>query len=80
MGRLIIDNGKIILPDNILEGYAVVCDSGKIARLPLSSELTLMDNDRVIDAHGKYISPGFIEIHTPGGGGYDFMDGTVEAT
>lgn len=79
MGRLIIDNGKIILPDNILEGYAVVCDSGEIARLTLSSELALTGNDRVIDACGNYISPGFIDIHTHGGGGHDFMDGTVEA-
>ncbi|MGI6573892.1 MAG: N-acetylglucosamine-6-phosphate deacetylase [Fermentimonas sp.] len=79
MGRLIIDNGKIILPDTFLEGYAVVCDSGKVARILLSSELTLTDNDRVIDAYGNYISPGFIDIHTHGGGGHDFMDGTVEA-
>ncbi len=79
MDRLIIKNGKIILPNTILEGYAVVCDSGKIARLLLSSELILMDNDKVIDACGNYISPGFIDIHTHGGGGHDFMDGTVEA-
>lgn len=32
-----------------------------------------------IDAQGKYISPGFIDIHVHGGGGHDFMDGTVEA-
>ena len=33
----------------------------------------------VIDAGGKYISPGFIDTHCPGGGGYDFLDGTPEA-
>jgi N-acetylglucosamine-6-phosphate deacetylase len=32
-----------------------------------------------IDANGKYISPGFIDIHIHGGGGHDFMDGTTEA-
>ncbi len=32
-----------------------------------------------IDAKGKYISPGFIDIHVHGGGGHDFMDNTVEA-
>jgi len=32
-----------------------------------------------IDAGGKYISPGFIDIHIHGGGGHDFMDNTVEA-
>ncbi len=32
-----------------------------------------------IDAKGKYISPGFIDIHVHGGGGHDFMDNTIEA-
>lgn len=32
-----------------------------------------------IDAKGKYVSPGFIDIHIHGGGGHDFMDNTVDA-
>lgn len=32
-----------------------------------------------IDAKGNYVSPGFIDLHIHGGGGFDFMDGTVEA-
>ncbi len=35
--------------------------------------------DEIIDAKGNYASPGFIDIHTHGGGGHDFMDGTAEA-
>lgn len=33
---------------------------------------------QVIDAKGKYVSPGFIDIHIHGSGGYDTMDGTAE--
>ena len=32
-----------------------------------------------IDAAGRYVAPGLIHIHVHGGGGHDFMDGTVEA-
>ena len=32
-----------------------------------------------IDAGGNYVSAGFIDIHTHGAGGFDFMDNTVEA-
>jgi N-acetylglucosamine-6-phosphate deacetylase len=32
-----------------------------------------------IDAGGRYVAPGLIDIHVHGGGGHDFMDGTVEA-
>ena len=33
----------------------------------------------LVDARGQYISPGFMDIHVHGGGGSDFMDGSVEA-
>lgn len=33
----------------------------------------------ILDAGGNFISPGFIDIHVHGGGGYDFMDNTIEA-
>lgn len=35
--------------------------------------------ERVIDAGGRYVSAGFIDIHVHGGGGYDFMDGDEES-
>jgi len=39
----------------------------------------LPDNCQIIDARGKRVAPGFIDIHLHGGGGFDFMDCTQEA-
>ncbi|HVS37169.1 MAG TPA: N-acetylglucosamine-6-phosphate deacetylase, partial [Gemmataceae bacterium] len=33
----------------------------------------------VIDLHGAYLAPGFVDLHVHGGGGADFMDGTEVA-
>jgi len=79
INRLIINNGKIVLPDKIEENKSIVCENGKIADIINPEELVLSDNDVVIDAQNKYVSSGFIDIHTHGGGGHDFMDGTVAA-
>jgi N-acetylglucosamine-6-phosphate deacetylase len=35
--------------------------------------------DITIDLQGEYLSPGFIDVHTHGGGGADFMDQSVES-
>ncbi|MGI5172772.1 N-acetylglucosamine-6-phosphate deacetylase [Treponema sp. OMZ 840] len=38
-----------------------------------------VEADTVIDGNNRYASAGFIDSHTHGAGGYDFMDGTAEA-
>jgi len=77
--RIIIKNGKLIFPDEIKENLMLVCENGKIIRVSNPDEVVSESGDRVIDAQNKYVSSGFIDIHTHGGGGHDFMDGTVEA-
>lgn len=77
--RTIIQNGKVIFPDRIEENISIVCEKGEIAEILNSENLIPAEGDVVIDAKGNYISAGFIDIHTHGGGGHDFMDGTVEA-
>ncbi len=89
MRRLVIINGKLILPDGIVSGKVIVCRGGRIdsimsendyfSRMSASPSGCACNEDEIIDAGGKYVSPGFIDIHIHGGGGYDFMDGTVEA-
>ncbi len=81
MNRLIIKNGKIVLPDSVIEDkdLALICDNGRIKEIKDISEVNIKSSDTVIDAKQNYISAGFIDIHTHGGGGHDFMDATVEA-
>lgn len=77
VGRLKIGNGPIITQDKILSGSCLLVENGKI--LAIEPVDTSFPDSQLIDAQGQYISPGFIDIHLHGGGGFDFMDGTSEA-
>lgn len=79
MNRLIIRNGRLILPNGIKNGLALICADGKIIDIKEERSYVIQDDDEVIDAYGRYVSPGFIDIHVHGGGGHDFLDGSVEA-
>lgn len=69
-------NGIVITPNEMFCG-GVIWQDGVIARV-FEGELN-EKCDVSTDAGGKYISPGFIDIHTHGAAGYDFLDGTIEA-
>ena len=75
MEKTIIGGGRVILPEGIRDDVSLVVSGRKIEAVIPSAEAGSPD----IDAGGRYISPGFIDIHVHGGGGHDFMDGTVEA-
>lgn len=75
--QLKIFNGQIITPQGIWKNGCVLVTDGKITEV--SKPNIDAPNAEVIDAKGKYVSPGFIDIHIHGGGGRDFMDNSVSA-
>ena len=75
--RTIITDGQVITPGGVVRGYVIVEDD-KVAETGCG-DAPEGNFDEAIDAEGKYVSPGFIDMHTHGAGGSDFMDGTVDA-
>jgi N-acetylglucosamine-6-phosphate deacetylase len=73
---LVFVNGTVILPDRLVTGAFVECAGGRIRRIGRGR---IPKGAVVVDAHGGYVGPGFVDLHVHGGDGADFMDGTAEA-
>lgn len=72
----IIVGKRIITPNGLINGYIEI-ENGRITKVEEGIYENVVDLN-IIDAGESFVSPGFIDIHTHGGGGHDFMDGTVE--
>lgn len=72
MSYFILKNGNIIGADTVLWETDIKISDGKIVDIGNFAE-------NGIDCTGKYISAGFVDIHTHGGYGSDFMDATESA-
>ncbi len=70
-----IINGRILQDGEWKDGLSLYFEDGIITKISGQNKPC----DEEIDAQGCYVSPGFIDLHTHGGGGADFMDGTVDA-
>ncbi len=70
-------NVRIVTPSGVEPGEALV-DGGRIAAVEPPGVLP-QAADTVIDGGGDYLAPGFIDVHTHGAGGADFMDGDHDA-
>ena len=73
-----IINGKIILDDQILTGQVLLYNE-TIEKIIPEDFFSADSVDLVIDAAGKYVSAGFINLHIHGCHGFDAMDDTPEA-
>src|SRR3972149_1062971 len=70
-------NGRVILADRIVEGLAVVMSHGKIESLVPRQQLS--SGIAQVDAAGRWITPGLIDVHTHGALGHTFNEPTEEA-
>lgn len=69
MKELILDNARVILPDGIRRGGALVCD-GRIAQIFSASEKPAGISES-IDLADNYLASGLIDIHFHGSKGID---------
>jgi putative selenium metabolism protein SsnA len=63
--RLLIDNGTVVTlgpTPRVLQAHSVLCEGDRIARIAPHGELA-GPFDRVVDASGKLVMPGFINAH-----------------
>lgn len=75
--KLALVNGQIALPEEIVEGRAVVIEDGKIAGVAGAADLGV--DVETLDVGGRLITPGLIDIHTHGAVGHTFNEPTAES-
>ena len=69
-------NGKIILKDRVLEGFALLYTDVIEGIVPADN---IPADAEIIDAEGGYVSPGLIDLHIHGYLGKDVCDGEEES-
>lgn len=67
-----IKSDKIVIGESLFDGYVYV-ENGKITEISKEDKPC----EESYDYTGKYVSAGFIDMHTHGAGGYAFMNSTV---
>jgi N-acetylglucosamine-6-phosphate deacetylase len=75
----IVFRGTVVLPATLLLRGVMVVEGDRIVAVGPEADVTWPAGAEVIDAAEGYVSPGFVDIHTHGGAGSDYMDGTPEA-
>ena len=78
MSDVTILNATLVLPDCLLDDAWLRVQSGRIAAFGASDSWRSAVGP-TWDASGRFLAPGFIDMHVHGGDGADFMDGDEAA-
>ncbi len=73
--NLLIRNARLVTPTGVREGDCLIRD-GRIAAL---GEVKSPGRVPELGAEGRFLAPGFLDLHVHGGAGGDFMDADPDA-
>ena len=83
--RTVLGNARVVGPGGVLEGGRVTIEGGRIAAVsapPAGAVLRAPVPDQpgpggTVDLGGRWLVPGFVDLHVHGGGGASFSAGTA---
>jgi N-acetylglucosamine-6-phosphate deacetylase len=73
-GKIILRGGDIVTPRMVLKSSNVLIEDGIIKSISERDAAETHPEISTIDCRGKSVFPGFIDVHTHGGAGFDFGD------
>lgn len=76
---LYIENARVFPPPKTARNAIILIENGKIKKVFAGRKHGYLRAAKTIDAKGRIVCPGFMDIHLQGAGGCDFLDGTPEA-
>jgi N-acetylglucosamine-6-phosphate deacetylase len=79
MVPIVIHADRAFTPFEEISEAVVVIQGSKIAAVGTRGRVDLPRNAREIDAAGRIVVPGFVDVHIHGAGGHDVMEGTRES-
>lgn len=74
MKPIAIVNGTIVTPLQQYDRGVLLINGGKIAAVGTADQVEIPADAVRIDAADQFVAPGYVDSHTHGGFGYDYMD------
>ena len=69
--NITLKNANVVTPDGVVSKGIIDVENGRIKQIRKDSD-SKSDDKNAIDLKGKYVFPGFIDLHVHGGGGGSF--------
>jgi N-acetylglucosamine-6-phosphate deacetylase len=69
---LILTHVTLLTPAVQLEDTAVFIENGRFTHIAPTTQLPIPDHTQIIEGHGRYLVPGFIDLQLNGAFGHDF--------
>ncbi len=76
----VIENANLVLENGIIWDGVMIVEGNRIADFGTKGKVKIPSGAERIDAHGKYVGPGFVDIHVHGGGGYSTCHDAARAS
>lgn len=74
--KTVMRSGRILAGEDFRDDVAVVVEDGRVAAVVALDDPQLAGADAVVDLHGGWLMPGFIDVQVNGGGGALFNNQT----